>query len=144
MRTLELSLFINRPPGVVFDFMAVPHNDLLWQENLISSEWVTPEPAGVGSIKRVVSRFMGREMEATAEYTVWDRPHLYGFKSAAGPFTVSGRTSFAAQDEGTLVTIAGQVEASGVLKLAEGLAARQAEKQDQRNFKALKALLEAD
>jgi hypothetical protein len=42
-----------------------------------------------------------------------------------------------------LVTSVGQVEASGIMKLFEGLIIQQAEKQDQNNYDRLKAILEA-
>ena len=144
MRTLEFSVFIDRPQQQVFDFMTNLDNDHLWQNGLISSEWSTPEPAGVGSIKQVVTRFMGREMQATVEYTAWERPNGYAFKGGAGPFSITATTKFEAQENGTLVTSAAQVEASGIMKLMEGLVVRRAEKQDKANFNTLKELLEAD
>lgn len=144
MRTFEFSVFIDRPPQEVFDFMTNPDNAPQWQEGLISSEWITPEPAGVGSRKRGVTRFMGREIGAEEEYTEWDRPRGYAFKGATRVSSFSGVTKFEARDDGTLVTLAGQVEVSGILKLAEGLLVRQVEKQDRGNFDTLKRVLEAD
>ena len=144
MRTFEFSLFIDRPPHEVFDFAVDPGNDYLWQGNLVSSEWITPEPAGAGSIKRGVTRFMGREMGAEVEYTAWDRPHGYAIKGTAGPFSFAGETKFEAQANGTLVTFAGQIEGSGIIKLAEGLLIKQVEKQDRGNYDTLKRVLEAD
>jgi carbon monoxide dehydrogenase subunit G len=144
MRTFEFRVFIDRPPEEVFDFAVNPDNDHLWQENLISSEWITPEPAGVGSVKRGVTRTLGREVGAEVEYTAWDRPHGYAFKGAAGSFAFSGAAKFEGQAEGTLVTFAGRVEVSGILKLAEGLAGQRAEKQDRANYEQLKRVLEGD
>jgi uncharacterized protein YndB with AHSA1/START domain len=143
MRTLAFSVFINRPPAEVFDYMTDLANDRLWQKQLVASEWVTPEPAGAGSIKRATTRVLGREMEATAEYTAWERPSGYSFTADAGPFSVAGTTTLEAQESGTLVTVEGQVEAAGIAKLLEGLVIRQTEKQDLENFNALKDLLES-
>jgi len=144
MRTFEFSVFIDRPPIEVFDFATNPDNDQLWQTNLLSSEWITPEPHGAGSRKRGVTRFMGREMGADVEYTAWNRPHGYAITGAAGPFSFIAVAEFDGQDDGTLVSFAGQIEASGILKLAEGLLARQAEKRDRENYEGLKRALEAD
>jgi uncharacterized protein YndB with AHSA1/START domain len=144
MRTLAFSVFINRPPAEVFDYMTDLANDRLWQKQLVASEWVTPEPAGVGSIKRVTSRIFGRETEGMVEYIAWDRPGGYSFTAAAGPFSVAGTTTLEAQESGTLVTVKGQVEAAGIARLLEGLVIRQVEKQDLENFNRLKVLLEKD
>jgi carbon monoxide dehydrogenase subunit G len=144
MRTFEFSVFIDRQPQEVFDFMTDPDKDPLWQEGLISSEWITPEPAGVGSRKRTVTRFMGFEIGTEVEFTGWDRPKVYAFKGATGVSSFSGVTKLKARDEGTLVTLAGQVEVSGILKLAEGLLVRQVEKQDRGYYDTLKRVLEAD
>lgn len=142
MGTLAFSVFINRPPAVVFGYMTDPANDPLWQKQLIALEWVTPEPAGVGSIKRVTTRVFGWKTEGTAEYTAWDRPKRYGFASAAGPFSVAGETALEGQEGGTLVTMHGQVEAARIARLLEGLLIRQVGKQDLDNFNSLKDLLE--
>lgn len=143
MRTFEFSVFIDRPPKEVFDFATNPENDQQWQGNIVSSLWITPEPAGIGSRKQAVTRFMGREMAAEVEYTAWDRPHGYAITGSAGPFSFIAVAEFDEQENGTLVSFAGQVQASGILKLVEGLMARQAEKQDRENYEALKRVLEA-
>jgi carbon monoxide dehydrogenase subunit G len=143
MGTFEFSVFINRPPQDVFDFITNIDNDLQWQKNLLSSEWTTPDPAGVGSTKRVVTRVLGRKIEAAVEYTVWDPPNMYTFKSDDSPFSVLGTTKFEPKENGTQVILKGQIEASGILKLVEGLVIRQAVKQDRNNFNTLKLLLEA-
>lgn len=142
MRTLSLSVFINRPPQEVFDYMTDPENDPIWQRQIVASEWVTPGPTGAGSTKRVVTRAMGRQTEALAEYTAWERPKGYAFTSDTGAFSIAGAITLEAQGGGTLVQVQGQVEASGMMKVTEGLIARQVERQDHNNFNRLKTLLE--
>jgi uncharacterized protein YndB with AHSA1/START domain len=143
MRTFEFSVFIDRPPQEVFDFVTNPDNDHLWQETLVSSEWVTPEPAGAGSIKKVVIRFLGRNMEGTVEYISWDPPDSYRFKSDDGPFSLEATTKFEPKEGGTQLTLEAQLEGGGLLKLVMGLVTGQAKKQDTKNFNALKEILEA-
>ena len=48
MHTFEFSVFIDRRLLEVFDFATNPDNDQLWQTNLLSSEWITPELHGAG------------------------------------------------------------------------------------------------
>ena len=142
MHTLEFGLFIDRPPQQVFDFMTNPENDHLWQDSTISSEWSTPEPAGAGSVKQVVVRFMGRDMQAVGEYTEWERPNRYAFTANVGSILLKGVTTFEAQENGTLVSTAAQVEISGIMGLIEGPLVRRAKKQDIANLNTMKELLE--
>ena len=121
MGTFEFSIFINRLPQEVFDYISNPENDLLWQPNLISSEWTTPEPAGAGSTKHVITRVMGRKVEVNVKYTDWDPPKMYRFTSADGPFSLVGTTKFESEENSTQISLKGQIEGKGILKLVEGL-----------------------
>ena len=144
MANFDMTLFIDRPPQEVFDYITNPDNDKMWQETVISSEWITPEPAGVGSKKQVELRFLGRNMTGTAEYTAWDPPGMYQFMSDDSPFALVGTTRFEPKDDGTQLTLEATIDTSGLLKLALGFVARRAEKQDITNFNNLKRILEAE
>ena len=143
MANIELTQFIDRPPQEVFDYLTNPDNDHLWQEGLISSDWISPEPAGVGSTKRVVNRFLGMNMKVTVEYTAWDPPNKYAFKTLDGPFSVAGTINLEPKENGTQFNLEGQVEGKGLYKLVEGLIVKQAMKRDTANFNTLKEILEA-
>ena len=142
MANFEMTQFIDRPPQEVFDYLTNPDNDLLWQKGLISSEWISPDPAGVGSTKRVVNRFLGMKINVTVEYTAWDPPNRYAFKFD-GPFSVAGNINLEPKENGTQFNLEAQIEGSGLFKLVEGLVAKQAKKQDASNFNTLKNILEA-
>jgi carbon monoxide dehydrogenase subunit G len=143
MANFEMTQFIDRPPQEVFDYLTNPDNDLFWQKGLISSEWISPDPAGVGSTKRVVTRFLVKKMDVTVEYTAWDPPNRYAFKSVDGAISVAGTINLEPKENGTQFNLEAQIEGRGLFKLVEGLVARQAKKQDASNFNTLKELLEA-
>jgi hypothetical protein len=86
MGSFELSLFINRPPQDLFEFTTNPDNDHLWQKDLLSSEWTSPEPFGSGSSKQVISKAMGRQSNVRVEFTTWVPPERYGVTFNIGPF----------------------------------------------------------
>ncbi|MGB3717609.1 MAG: hypothetical protein WA996_24545 [Candidatus Promineifilaceae bacterium] len=96
----------------------------------MSSEWISPDPAGAGSIKRVVTKVFGHKIEASVEYTVWDPPNMYGFKSDDSPFSIAGNVKLEPEENGTQLNLERQVEASGILKILEGVVIKQAVKQD--------------
>ena len=144
MFTIEKSIFINRPQQEVFDYASDPVNAGKWQSQILSSEWSSESPHGVGSTQRGVTRFLGRDIESNSEITVWDPPNQHGFKVVGGPVQVEGGMKFAAEGNGTKVTMSGQIEAGGFFKLAEGLVKKQLESQFVTNLEALKLLLESD
>ena len=143
MFTFDTTIFIDRPQQEVFDFVSNPANNTKWQSNFASSELTSEGPVGVGSTIRTVSRFLGREIEATAEITVWDPPNQFTFKLPKGPYPVEGTNIFESKDNGTQVTQRGTGEPGGFFKLAEGLAGKQIQKQLETNLSALKIFLEA-
>lgn len=143
MFTLEKAEFINRPQQEVFDFVSDPANGHKWQSQFLSIEWASEEPHGVGSTQRSVARFLGRDIETTAQITLWDPPDKFAFKSLSGPIPVEGATKLEPEGNGTKVTLVAQVEAGGFFKLAEGLVKKRLESQFVTNLEALKLLLES-
>lgn len=143
MYKYESSIFINRPPQEVFDYVTNPANDVKWRGGTQSAAWTSDGPPGVGSTIKVVTSMLGRKIEAAAEVTAWDPPSLLTIKSVGGPVPFEGTTKLEAQGDGTLLTQMGEAEISGFFKLAEGLVGKQIDRQTQANNAALKLQLEA-
>ena len=142
MITFERAIIINRPPQEIFDYVADPANANKWQSQMVSVEWTSEGPPGVGSRQRAVSRFLGRDIDVISEFTVWDPPNQHSFKVVDGPFQVEATMKFEAEESGTKVTMSGQSELSAFFRLAEGLIKKQMERQFDTNLEALKLLLE--
>lgn len=142
MYSFERDIFINRPQQEVFDYVSDPGNDTKWRSSSISAEWTSEGPVGVGSTQHSVDKFLGRELESTAEVTVWDPPHKFGWKSTSGPIPFDLMLKLESKDNGTLLTFGGSAELGGFFKLAEGLAGKQMEKQVYADFENLKKVLE--
>ena len=143
MYTFEKRIFINRPQQEVFDYITNPDNDSNWRSTAISAEWTSDGPVGVGSTLRTVGKFLGSKIDSTNEVTVWDPPNQYSFKSVGGPIPLEFTQKLAAKDNGTQLTLSAEAEMGGFFKLAEGLVGKQAEKQVDTDFNALKLVLEA-
>lgn len=142
MYKFEKSIFIDRPPREIFDYMTDPANDAKWQSSSEGSEWTSEGPVGVGSTLRTVNKFMGRKIEAISEVTTWDPPDQYAQKTVGGPVPFQINVFFASKDSGTQVTIMAEAELGGFFKLAEGLVGKQLEKEIESDLKTLKLLLE--
>ena len=143
MFTFEKSIFINRPPQEVFDYITNPDNDSNWRSTAVSAEWTSDGPVGVGSTQRTVGKFLGRKIDSTNEVTVWDPPNQFAFKSVGGSIPLAISQKLAAKENGTQLTISLEAELAGFFKMAEGLVGKQAEKQVDTDFNALKLVLEA-
>ena len=139
----EKSVFINRPPQEVFDFVTNLSNDPQWQNRIESVERLSDGPIGIGSTWRYVTSTLGRKNKADIQMTSYDPPYQSSVKAVNGPVPFENTHTFQAQDGGTLLTFTGQAEFGGFFKMAEGLAGKQLEKQMEADTAALKKLLEA-
>lgn len=144
MVSFDKEITIERSLREVFDYVSDPANDVEWRTDIEVSEWTSEGPYGVGSTSRSVSKFLGRKMETVAEVTAWDPPKHFAFKSVGGPFPFEFSVTLEAQGDSTKASMHGQADVGGFFKLAEGLVAKQTQKQFDKEFEALKVLLESD
>lgn len=142
MISLQKSMFVDRPVEDVFAFVTDPANDPQWRNNVEISEITSEGPLGVGSTIRYISKFLGRELDFTAEVTVYEPPRQICFTSAAGPLAFDVRNTTEEQDGGTLISFTGEMEVGGFFSMAEGMVAKQFEGQVDEEWDRLKALLE--
>ncbi len=143
MITYEKSIFINRPQQQVFDFLSNPANHSKYSKMAESAEWISKGPHGVGSTYRGVGKVLGRKIESTNEITKWDPPNQYSYKSISGSFPFDTTYTFESSENGTQLSVRAQLEIGGFFKIAEGLVGKQAKKQIDADFEALKLFLEA-
>ena len=142
MITYDLSIFIDRPPQEVWPYIAEPINFSQWQGSAKFAEWTSEGPPGVGSTFRGVAKFLGRKIESTSEITIWAPPSQYGLKSTSGPIPFESTTELESKQNGTQLNLHAQMEVGGFFKMAQGLVAKKAKKQNNTDLEALKLLLE--
>jgi hypothetical protein len=146
MANFETTEFIQCPPQTVFEYLTNPANMAKWQANTVSAEWTSAGTPGIGSTFKVVSKAPGGTIEAVLEITIWEPSICQGFKSTTMPFPfkgIAGVTTLTPKENGTQLTLQGQVTTVGIFKLVEGLISKQVGKQDASNIQTLKQLLEA-
>ncbi len=143
MARMEVSVVIDRPVQEVFAYVTNPANDPRWQSAVLESGFVGEGPAGVGAKVREVRQLMGRRMESVAEVTAYEPNAKIGLRSTSGPVEYEAWYTLEPTDAGTKLTIVGEADVGGFFKLAEGLVARQFEKEMQTALAALKDILEA-
>ena len=137
------SIFINRNPQDVFNVIIDPAKQSAWQNMADSAAWTTDGSPGVGSAMKVSAKFLGRKIENEIKITAWEPPHRLDYQFVGGPYPAQVTNTLESQGEGTLLTSMSQGEFGSFFKLAEGLVARQLEKQLATNFESLKLLMES-
>jgi carbon monoxide dehydrogenase subunit G len=146
MRNIKFTIFINRSPREVFDYLTDPSKMVEWQRGagVQSANWLTDNPTEVGSIYHVYVRILGFNIVSKNEITDWNPPHRYSFRSLGGRMVRGDATrTFEAHNEGTQYTYTGQINSSGIFKLFEGIMSRMYEKRLTVEHDALKTILES-
>lgn len=82
-------ILIDRPPEVVFDYLADAENDAAWRPGVLEIKRVSGD--GVGTrYRQIVSGPGGRRIDADIEITACDRPARLAFRTITGPVRPTG------------------------------------------------------
>jgi uncharacterized membrane protein len=133
----DLEVMIDRPVPDVFAYVTDIRNVPDWQESALSAEWLEE-----GRLFRERRHFMGRNADLELEVTALEPERRFDFRAAKGPVSFEIRHCFEGVNSGTRVRVHGKAKLGGALRLAAGMARRQAEHQFRRDFERLKELLE--
>jgi carbon monoxide dehydrogenase subunit G len=124
MPTVEESIFIDRPPQEVFDYVIEPANLPVWDTSIVHAELLDAGPVGAGSSMRGTSKILGRRFDWTTEVTYFEPPRRSSMRSVGGDlkFTVT----FTVQPEGSGTRLTQRIDADSGLggifgKLADPL-----------------------
>ena len=141
MIKVEKSIFINKPPEVVFAFVTAEGNYTKFQAGV--TEVIEGGPRNtVGSSFTEVRKFMGQEMRTTLEITAFVPNAKWAAKVVKGPVPYEVTVTYEASGGGTNYTTHVKGEPKGFFKLAEGMVAGQLEKSLTEDGQKLKELLE--
>ncbi len=140
---MDHTVTIDRPLEEVWDFVSDPANNPQWQSSIELSDQSPSGPIKIGTLVRIVRKFMGQRIEVVLETTVFEPNAQFAFKSLSGPLPISGSMAVAVTDSGTEMTYQGTGEAAGVHGLSETIISGLVNKQIANDLKVLKRLLES-
>jgi uncharacterized protein YndB with AHSA1/START domain len=143
--TVTSSVVIQRPVDEVFAFVADMRNNLRWQaESGLQRVTVEPDgPVGVGTRITEAWRFMGQESVTTSEITEYEPGRRLTRRTlTAGAPIKEGVMTVEADGDGARYSTSVQIQAGGLLAIAEPLLASALKKGFQESALQLKALLE--
>jgi uncharacterized protein YndB with AHSA1/START domain len=141
MTKIERSVVIDRPLEQVFAFTHEPANDALWQTTLV--EAAADGPLRVGTEVRETRRFLGKRVELTRKVTEVEAPRRSAFETVSGPVPMRGVYTLEPVNGSTRLTATGELDASGLYKLAEPVIGRMAARELEASLANLKDLLES-
>jgi uncharacterized membrane protein len=143
MITLELGILIDRPVPEVFHYVTDLTNIPRWQTTVSSIQPTENRPIGVGSTYKVSAEMIGRKIEGLLVIREYEPDSKFGYEMKSGPTTIQAVINFKPAGTGTKITLSGQAEPEGVLKVAEGALQGQVKAQMEKNLTNLKKVLEA-
>ena len=136
------SIYIDRPPEVVFDFVADERNEPRYNPRMTAVSLVTEEPIGVGSRFASTLTARGRDIAMTVAFTEFVRPRRLALVSTAGVMETVGALSFAPSGTGTLMTWAWVIKLNGLAKIASPVVAWMGRRQEYATWAGMKRCLE--
>ena len=131
--TIEDSVYVGRPPEVVYAFVRDLERAPEWQESLESVD----VEAGTE-----VRRFGGRRAEATFFVLEDDPPRRLAIRSDGGPAEARAEFDLEPDGDGTRVVFTLEVRLRGAARLAAGVVKGAAQRESKANLERLKELLE--
>ena len=143
MTKIERSIVIDRAVDDVWEYVHDPTKDATWQSTLVESEQLTEGRVGIGTKVREVRQFLGIRVEVAWEVIEYEPNTRSSIKGVSGPIPLSGSYVLEPVDGGTRFTVAGELDAHGLFKLAEPVFARMTGRELEANLGHLKDLLES-
>lgn len=122
----EVTVTIDRPIEVVFDFLADGENDKKFSKRIIEIAKITDGPVGVGTVYRSKARDLGRTASHDNEITAFERPRILRWRETSkGPVVVAdGGYALRDVDGSTELTFHGDLEGHGPGKLILGFVSK--------------------
>ena len=142
MPQAKRTIVIARPQSEVFAFFADAENDPQWRSAVKLIKREGPLAVGARYTQRVAGPG-GREVPADVEVTTLEPDVEVAFRGIAGPVRPDGGYTFAALEDGTLVTFRLSAELTGIKKFLMGKPVQKAMDAEMANLDKAKAVLES-
>ena len=143
MARIAGDIVIDRPVGVVFDYVADQSNEPQYNPQMVRAEKMTAGPVGVGTRFRSVVASMGRTSEMVIECTGYDRPRRLDSTTTMQQADISYTLTFEPAGTSTRMRWSGQVRPKGAYRLLGPMITWMGRRQERRIWTSLKHRLEA-
>jgi hypothetical protein len=140
---VEGNIVIERSIEDVFDFVADERNEPRYNPQMTRADKVTDGPIGVGTKFHSVMTGIGRSADMAIEFTEFDRPRRIAERTYMSNMNIDGVLTFETVPGGTRMRWLWDLKPQGFYKLLGPLIRRVGERQELRNWSALKTVLES-
>ena len=131
------------PPGEVFAFLADLNNFAKWRANLVSFTILTAGPTEVGTRCVEVVQVGPMRATGTCDVTEFSAGRSMAFKAVSGGIVYDGRIVVEPSAEGSRLTLTGDVQVRGWLKLMQPMLKRRLASGIKKEASSVKRVLEA-
>ncbi|MGH9035864.1 MAG: SRPBCC family protein [Acidimicrobiia bacterium] len=114
MSRFRISIDIDVPPAVVFDFVADTGNAPLWYEAVVSATRTSPGPIGPGTTHRLVRSLPGGQVENDVEITDYEPDRRITLTSRRGPTPFTYRYTLEPGRGSTRLDLSGDIRPEGL------------------------------
>ena len=139
---------VQRPPEVVFDFVARHHfeNHPRWDPDLLEMSQTSSGPVGVGTTARVVRRQGRGRVEGTATVVDYEPDRRAAWDVRFGPFRLDQRAEFVPEQGGTATRLRLSIDtrAQGPIRMIVPLLRGRFRKTMTQSVRTVAALLEQE
>ena len=145
MLEVRASIDIDRPPGVVFDFIADMANNPSWQQGMRECRWTSEPPLRLGSTYDQEARFLGKAIVSSFEVVEFERGERIHIRTTGGSMPIDvTREVVPRADGGSQVKALVRGDSSGLFRLAAPFMKLLVRSSVRKDYRRLKELLEAE
>ena len=148
MTVVTVERIVQRPPAVVFDFVARHHfeNHPRWDPDVLEMSQTSPGPVAVGTTARVVRRQGRGRAEGTATVVAFEPDRRAAWDVRFGPFRLDQRAELVPEQDGaaTRLRLSIDTSAQGPIRLIVPLLRGRFRKTMTQSVRSIAALLEQE
>jgi Polyketide cyclase / dehydrase and lipid transport len=139
---VKTSIHIERPPEVVFTYIANFENNPLWQNGMVQANFTNGE-VREGATYDQVAKFLGKEIKTTFIVRQYNPYHKIQIESVKSTFPIKVTREVQVDSEGCLVTATVEGNPGTLFSLAHPLLRKLVLRSIEKDYINLKRLLEA-
>ena len=148
MTPVTVDRIVQRPPAVVFDFVAAHHfeNHPRWDPDLLEMRQTSPGPVGVGATAHIVRRQGRRRVDGTATVVEYEPDRRAAWEVRFGAFELDQRAELLPEQAGaaTRLRLSIETRARGPLRVIVPLLRGRFRKTMTQSLATIAALLEQE
>lgn len=141
---ITASADVAAPPETVFAYLSDAENNPDWQSGMVSAQWTSDSPIGVGSTYDQIATFLGRRIESTFEVEAFEPDRMIKASSISGSFPITFTRTVEPAEGGSTVTAVITGDSSGFFKIAEPIMQRMVQRSVDGDYRNLAARFRAD